>query len=124
MRKYLLTIFLSSPQLAAKEQQSSNVSVLMRWLCKLVVNKLPLIHWKSTDKSIESSSRPTRSADASPVKRKSPLKGDLVKQSSQIRQPESNKSPLTKPADQPDVVPMVHLVLPVRQRCHSTTDCF
>ena len=110
----------------AKEQQSSNVSVLVRWFCKLVVNKLPSITWKANGKTKSIESSAIDATDASPVKRRSPLKSDSVHQTNSRNSPlnRADSAKSSVPVGQPDVVPMVHLVIPVRQRCHSTTDCF
>ena len=88
----------------AKKQQTSNVSHLIRWFCKFLANKLPSISWK-TDSTEKRDDKPV-----SPVK----VKPTNISQLNQL----GNQS------DQPDVVPMVHLIIPVRQRCHSTTADF
>lgn len=108
-----------------KNQQSNNISLMVKWFCKLLVNKLPSISWKTNndDKTTKNENK----LNKSPVKTKSPIK-KLTNQlnnnqlDNQLNHNQVNQ--LNNQSDQPDVVPMVHVLIPVRQRCHSTTtDC-
>lgn len=105
----------------AKQQPTNNVSRMIKTFCKFLINKLPSINWKTTqsqdevdDKFESSCSSTSSSRNTSPIKRTT-----INSPSNQL-----NRNQLKNQSDQPDVVPMVHLIIPVRQRCHSTTtDC-